>query len=261
MRGPGAAAAVTEDRGAGPLAVWLAAWRWSFGRWRYERPGPLGLVLLGAGVPAAALILAGPAFASAASVDQHRILALGAVLAALWTSKGLADDPWRQGHIVWWLQKGGAAADFLAARIALEAAFVLSLVLVWGVLLGVYAAGAGDGDPISFRGLPARALLALVILTLAAFFSAAGASRDSELAALALLLSATRTALGGRLPGWLDGVGRLTLPPLAEVAGVAEALDRGEVWIALERLAGPLAYGFVLYVGALWLVRRRAPNA
>lgn len=245
--------------GCGPQGIWAAGWRWSLDRWWGERPGPLGLLLLGAGVPAAALALGGSA-AEPAGVERVGFLGLAAALAALWAAAGVADAPWREGHILWWLQKGGGAADFLALRILLDSALVFALLLLWSAAAATTTALAGGAWVDLLRVLPARALLIVLIISWTALLSAAGAARDSELAALTLIVAAVRPVLFPDWPAWADALARWALPPVAALAETSGALARGDGWAALEAARAPLAYVLVSGAAALWLVRRRAPQ-
>ena len=243
--------------------AWQAAWRWSVARWWGERPGRAGLFLLGLSVPVAGFVLAGPAAASdpSAAADLRRLVGVGAAVAALWVAGGIASGPWREGQIVWWLQKTGRAADFLAARVALDGALVTLAVLLWTAALAVGTAAFGDGVAWDlFRSLPARILLIYLIVCWTALLSAAGVARDSELAALTLILAAVRGVLFPRLPDGVDAALGWILPPLGGVADASAALARADLWTALEAARAPLAFIAVTSVAALWLAGRRTPG-
>lgn len=243
--------------------AWRAAWRWSVARWLGERPGRAGLFLLGLSVPVAGLLLAGPASASdpSAAADLRRLIGVGAAVATLWVAGGIAIGPWREGQIVWWLQKTGRAADFLAARVALDGALVTLVVLSWTAALALGAAAFGGQVTWElFRTLPARILLIYVIICWTALLSAAGVGRDSELAALTLILSAVRGVLLPGLPHGLDAALGWILPPLGGVADASAALGRGDLWTALAAARAPIAFIAVTSLAALWLADRRTPG-
>lgn len=238
----------------GGRAVWGAAWRWSWDRWARARPGPFGLVALLVVLPAAALVFAGGAGSTA---DVGQMLGLLGIMAALWVSKGLADEGWREGYVVWWLQKGGSAAAFVSARFVFDIGFVTALSIVWAL-----AASLSMGwEPAFLWVLPERLLMTVLVVALVGFVSAAGSSRDSEFVILLLLLSAARGVLFRELPAWADRSLAVLLPPLAATAEVGAALQRGDVLTAVERSAGPLLYIAVLYAVTLRLAARRVPNA
>lgn len=252
---------MTRVSGSPWRSTWCAAWRWSWSRWLFHRPGKFGLAFLVLVVPGAAFALAGMGGGTEWAAAVRRTFLLGSFLAALLVSKGLADDAWRDGYIVWWLQKGQTAARFVLTRLVLDTVFVLALVCLWS-LLGTLALRFGSPDGIFLRALPAEAVGIALAVSLVAFLSAAGSERDSDLAVVILLLGAVwNVGFFADIPGWLHALGRVLLPPLDSLGQVREALQQGDLRAALGRSAWPLAYCGALWVGTLGLVSRRVPHA